>query len=145
MLLDQTATFSNWKGALQVYCQFEVATLTHKELSITNPFETGIPTGYDMRDRIIMISIWLENNANELPKQGSYDPNTAFLGPIQKLWHTGDGAPKGAAPASGVYWKVGAASLWLYTWNNDATKFIASNGAGASYFVSMSMIIWQSD
>jgi hypothetical protein len=147
MLLDQTAAFSGWKGALYVYGQYSVNNGQHYEIEVLNPHNTGVPEAYVMKERILLTFAWVEDNANELPKGTNYDPNTfpvATPNPVQKLWHTGDGATAGTPP-TGTYWDVFGGVIYLYTKNTDSRKFVIGNESGATIHMALSTWIWEYD
>jgi hypothetical protein len=145
MLLDQTATFSGWKGALYVYGQYSLGTGIQLELSVENPHETGIPTPYIMTNRILLSHTWTEDNADELPGGANYDPNTFVNAPVKKLWHTGTGGSVGSPPG-GFYWQPwGGVNFFYYVKSTDTDTFIVYNVTGATVHFVFSTWIWESD
>lgn len=146
MLLDQTATFTGWGGAFYGYWQGgPIAQAAHQLIEFKNPHVIGVPPAISWANRILLMHYWTENNADELPSETNYDPNTFQNVPVQRLWHTGNGATQAVPPVVGTFLNHAAIGIYFYALDTDTTEFYCTNNSGVAINLSMSAWIWESD
>jgi len=141
---DQCSQFSGWRGCLWQYGQLSVVgTGSQKFMRLYNPWTQDQASGryLDTRNRMILVKMWYENTAGELPGGGTYDPNTFVGNPVWRIMYTGAGAPTGLPPASGDYWTPWA-NVYFYA-SDDGQKFYIGNNTGAEVNIAMSLWLFE--
>lgn len=136
---NQCGTFSGWEGAVWQYGQRStISTGSAKALVFVNPWDYA--SVIDLRGRVMVTRCWTENNADELPDEVNYNPDTFLNAPVWNLWYTSGGSADGAPPP-GIFWTPWA-NIYLYS-NDDGQSLKIYNNTGATIHFCMSTWIFE--